>query len=276
MLVNRKWAVIIIPSLFISAIQATPNLLPSVHNGHHYPEVPVLPVTLDHEPHLAHPVPLSHDKDPHHKHDKHPLPLAHDPHKHDHHHYKDPYVSKHNVLNSPTKSLMNEISKISIIEKALPVKSGRLIKMDDPYLIAHKHGPPYLTKDPIPSVNGVHTRTNQEFHNTVNVLDPPRTIKSIPLILNNPHAFKNYIGKQKSLNPLSHQSLTNYIPSNFRTKFLNDHDINSLQVEKLPLYESNTYDPNLVETFLPVVNGHHGIHHDPHHHLYEPYVRNIL
>ena len=205
MLINKKWAVIIIPSIIISAIQATPNLLPLVHGEHHHPEVLPLPVTLDHEPHLAHPVPLSHGKDPHHNLVKHPLPLPHDPHKHDHHHYKDPYVSKHNILNPPAKTLLSEISKISIIEKALPAKSGRLIKMDDPYLIAHKHGPPYLTKDPIPLMNGVHTRINPNdpFLNTRNVLDPPSSIKSMPLVLKNPHAFKNFIGKQSILNSLS-------------------------------------------------------------------------
>ena len=278
---NRKWAVIFIPSLIISAIQATPNLLPLVHNEHHshhhhHPEVLPTPVTLDHEPHLAHPVPLSHGDDLHHNHEKLPLPLAHDPHKHDHHHYKDPYVSKQSKFTSPTKSLIDEISKISIIEKALPVKSGRLIKMDDPYLIAHMHGPPYLSKDPIPLVKGIHNRIHPEFHDTRNVLGSPRTIKSMPLILSNPHAFKDFIGKQKSQSPLSYQNLVNHIPHDYKTKFLKDHDIKYLPFETLSLDKANTHDPNLVETFFPLVNGHHGIHHDPHHHHYEPYVRHIL
>ena len=272
MSINNKWAVIIIPSMIISAIKATPNLLPLVHDEHHHPEVPPLPV---HDPHLAHPVPLSHGKDPHHHLEKHPLPLSHDPHKHDHHHYKDPYVSKHNILKPPSQKLLSEISKISIIEKALPAKSGRLIKMDDPYLIAHKHGPPYLTKDPIPLINGVHTRIkpSHQFLNPRNVLDLPRSIKSMPLVLKNPHAFKHFIGKQKVLSPLSHNNLIDHTSNNFKVKFLKDHEINSLRHTN---HEANSHDPNLVENFIPVVNGHHEIHHGPHHHHYEPYVRIIL
>ena len=269
---NKKWAVIIFPSLMISAIHATPNLLSLAHSDHrHHPEVPPLPVALDYDPHLAHPPPLTHGKDPHHNLEKHPLPLAHDPHKHDHHHYQDPYVSKHKLLKHTAKSLLNEISKISIIEKALPIKSGRLIKMDDPYLIAHKHGPPYSTKDYISLINGVHQpiNSNPPFLSTKNKLDSQHAIKSIPLVLNNPHAFKNFIGKRNVLSPFSNSHLNDYGHNDFKNKFLKDHEI----IKMLPVHETNVHDPNLVETFTPLVNGHHGLHHDIHHHHYDPYVR---
>ena len=215
---DKKWAVILIYSIVISAINTSASILPLVHNEEHHQPAPHLPDPYDHVPHPSHPVSPIHEKG--HHHEQHPLPLSHDPHKHDHHHYKDPYVRKHNIINPPPKVLLHEVSNIAIIEKARPSNSAQSIKMDDPYLVAYKSGPPYLKKDLIQLMDNIHTNHNYntKLIDTKHTLDPPnlsllneisllshvenpRTMKSIPLVLKNPHAFKDYIGKQNILNP---------------------------------------------------------------------------
>ena len=223
---DKKWAVILISSTLLSAINTSASILPLVHPDEHHHPAQHLPVTYDHEPHPIHPVSPAHDKDHHHHHEKHPLPLSHDPYKHDHHHYKDPYVSKHNMVNpKPPKTLLNEISEIAIIEKSRPIDSVHSVKMDDPYLVAHKSGPPYLTIDELRAFDN----HKDNFIGTKNVLDPPhesllnevslisriensRTIKSHPLVLRNPHAFRDYIGKQNILNPPSRTGKVYTVP----------------------------------------------------------------
>jgi hypothetical protein len=293
---DKKWAVILISSTLLSAINTSPSILPLGHADVHHHPAQHLPVTYDHEPHPIHPASPAHGKD--HHHEKHPLPLSHDPYKHDHHHYKDPYVSKHNILTPLPKTLLNEISEIAIIEKSRPSDSVPSVIMDDPYLVAHKSGPPYLTIDELRDF-GNH---GNNFLSTKSALDPPyapllneislisriespRTIKSHPLVLRNPHAFKEYIGKQNILNPPP-EYLRHNIPSHLNIKKPHQ-NINSFpsfpriigNTHALPLVDTfspvlNNHDPHLVDSFAPV--DEHGFQHDHHNHHYDHYnVRNI-
>ena len=304
---NHKWAVILLSSILISAISTSPSLLPLEHSGHpHYSSEPL----HDHHHHDHHehdhyaskpllvtPLPPIHDHHPkptypskqvleeilntaypakgndHHLHDtKHPLPLIHDPHKHDHHHHHKPYVSKHSVSDHlPSTGLINEISKIAVIEKSRPIKSGTLVEMYDPYLVAHKSGPPYLTQDPIPLIHGNHnlaSHLEKDLLGTKHVLDPPngallneishithlenpRLMKSMPLTLKDPHGFKHYVGSQNGLHPPP--KFPNF-PENVLVE--NPHLANSL-----PLIDN--HDPDLISN-VPLLDGDgfHNLHHD--------------
>ena len=263
--------------------------LPLIDHDH-----PIHPVHPVHD-HPIHPTPLIHGNDPYHHHPKHHAPLAHDPyhhhpkhhdpyHKHGHHPYVAPYVSMHNISNTQSSSLLNEISKIAIIEKSKPTKFVEHINMKDPYLSSNIYDSPNSLKDIVPQINGNHNNFDLDIENIgkkYKVLDPyhkslfreishisdienPARIKSMPLIVSGPHGFENYDTEQNTIDTPLGNLLTDP-PDN--VLFGTHKDLPSLSIV-------HNNDNQLVDVFPPIGNDHE-FHHDP---LYinlpyEEYVR---
>ena len=190
----------------------------------------------------------------------------------------------HNISNTQPSSLLNEISKIAIIEKSKPTKFLEHVNMKDPYLSSNIHDSPHSLKDILPQINGNPNNFNLDIENVgkkYKTLDPyhkslfreisyisdsenPARIKSMPLIVSGPHGFKNYVTKHGTLDSHFGKLLTD-TPTN--VLFGPPEDLNSLSI----VHNNNN---QLVDVFPPIGDDHE-FHHDPlYNNLpYEKYVR---